>query len=276
LRVYYLYHKKMRNLAGSLIISFLLYSFHPLLSQVNYRVIKVNGNIVYVRTGNSMAQGDEFEEDEDLSFQTPNSRAAVINQNLGRFILTPDNYDDLSSAKSNFLPAMSNLSTRGGIINNLTDLQNQFSDNVAILHEAGYYLNPYQFPINENEFFFLKFQYKGEEINKKLGFDQNRLILSRENILKVDDVSIEQIDHPVVSLYYYKNEESEFISDFNLIFPDLDEIKNELQIILEASSEKSYNQKVNDISGFIFEFYGKPDKQDVIQYLDKTFGLVRE
>ncbi len=266
----------MKNLTGRLIISLLLFSFHPLLSQVNYRVIKVNGNIVYIRTGNSMAQGDEFAEDEDLSFQTPNSRAAVINPSLGRFILTPDNYDDLSSAKSNFLPAMSNLSTRGGIINNLTDLQNQFSDNVAILHEAGYYLNPYQFPMNENEFFSLKFQYKGEEINKKLGFDQNRLILSRENILKVDDVPIKNIDHPVVSLYYYKNKEPEFISDFNLIFPDPDEIKTEFQIILEASSEKSYNQKVNDISGYMFEFYGKPDKQDVIHYLDKTFGLVRE
>ena len=130
--------------------------------------------------------------------------------------------------------------------------------------------------MNEKDFFFLKFQYNGEEINKKLGFDQNRLILSREDILKVDDVPIEKIDHPEVSLYYYKNEESEYISDFSLIFPDLNEIKTELQIILEESSEKSYNQKVNDISGYLFEFYGKPDKQDVINYLEKTFGLVRE
>ena len=223
-----------------------------------------------------MAQGDEFSEDEDLSFQAPNSRAAVINPSLGRFILTPDNYDDLSSAKSNFLPAMSNLSTRGGIINNLTDLQNQFTDNLVILHEACYYLNPYQFPMNENEFFFLKFHYKDEEINKKLGFDQNRLILSRENILRVDDIPIEKIDHPDVSLYYYKDGKDEYLSDFGLVFPDLNEIKTEFRIILEASSEKSYSQKVNDISGYLFEFYGKPDKQDVIFYLEKTFGLVRE
>jgi len=266
----------MKKLTGWITIFLLLSSSHTLFSQINYRVIKVNGNILYVRTGNSMAQGDEFSEDEDLSFQTPNSRAAVINPNLGRFILTPDNYNDLESAKSNFLPAMSNLSTRGGILNNLTDLQNQFCDNLAIICDASYYLNPYQFPMNEKEFFFLKFQYNGEEINKKLGFDQNRLILSREDILKVDDVPIEKIDHPEVSLYYYKNEESEYISDFSLIFPDLNEIKTELQIILEESSEKSYNQKVNDISGYLFEFYGKPDKQDVINYLERTFGLVRE
>ncbi len=223
-----------------------------------------------------MNQGDVFPENENLSFQSPNSRAAVINPNSGRFILTPDNYDDLSSAKSNFLPAMSNLSTRGGIINNLTDLQNQFCDNMVILCEASYYLNPYQFPMNENEFFFIRFQYKGEEINKKLGSDQNRLILSREDILKVDEKSIDKIDQPNVSLYYHKDEQSEYISDFSLIIPDLDDIKTECQIILDESSTKSYNLKVNDISAYLFEFYGKPDKQDVINYLDKTFGLVRE
>src|SRR4030042_4669496 len=101
----------MKKLVCWIFICFFLFAFHPLLSQVNYRVIKVNGNIVYVRTGNSMTQGDVFAENENLSFQSPNSRAAVINPNSGRFILAPDNYDDLSSAKSNFLPAMSNLST---------------------------------------------------------------------------------------------------------------------------------------------------------------------
>lgn len=266
----------MKKLVYWIFICLFLFASHPLQSQVNYRVIKVNGNIVYLSTGSSMAQGDVFDENENLSFQTPNSRAAVINPNSGRFILTPDNADDLSSAKSNFLPAMSNLSTRGGIINNLMDLQNQFCDNMVVLCEAVYYLNPYQFPMNEEEFFFLKFQYKGEEINKKLGFDQNRLILSREDILKVDEKPIEKIDHHEVSLYYMKGELSEYISNFSLIIPDLDEIKTECQIILDESTDKSYNQKVNDISAYLFEFYGKPDKQDVISYLEKTFGLVRE
>ena len=266
----------MKILVRYILISLFLFAFYPLLSQVTYRVIKVNGNIVYVSTGNPMTQGDLFPEDEDLSFQSPNSRAAVINPNLGRFILTPDNYDNLSSAKSNFLPAMSNLSTRGGIINNITDLQNQFCDNIVLLCEASYYLNPYQFAMNEENFFFLKYQYQGEEINKKLGFEENRLILSRENILKVDEKPIEKTDRPLVHFYYYRDGESEHISEFSLIIPDLEEIKTELQIILDESTTVSYNKTVNDISAYLFEFYGKPDKQDVIDYLEKTFGLVRE
>jgi hypothetical protein len=223
-----------------------------------------------------MTQGDVFTEDETLSFQTPNSRAAVINPASGRFILSPDNYENLSSAKTNFAPAMGNLSTRGGIINNMTDLQNQFSEDIVIICEAGYFLNPYKFPMNENQFFFLKFKYKDEEINKKLSFDENKLLFSKEEILKVDQMPISQIDNPDVSLYYYNNGSPEFISDFRLIFPDIPQLDSELKIILDESPGKSFNQKVNDISGYIFEFYGKPDKQDVINHLEKAFSLAKE
>ena len=71
--------------------------------------------------------------------------------------------------------------------------------------------------MNENQFFFLKFEYKGEEINKKLLFDQNKLIFSREEILKVDQIPIKEIDQPDISLYYYNNGTAEYISDFSLV-----------------------------------------------------------
>jgi hypothetical protein len=265
----------MKKHISWIMMSIMLLSAVRVFSQVNYRVIKVNGSIIYVRTGNNMTQGDVFKDDETLSFQTPNSRAAVINPTSGRFILSPDNYENLSSAKTNFAPAMSNLSTRGGIINNMIDLQNQFSEDIVIICEAGYYLNPYKFPMNENQFFFLKFKYNGEEINKKLSFDQNKLLLSREEILKVDQMPIKDIDSPDVSLYYYNNGTPEFINDFRLVLPDISQLDTELKIILDESPGKSFNQKVNDISGYIFEFYGKPDKQDVINHLEKAFKLVK-
>ena len=124
-------------------------------AQTNYKVIKVNGTIRYVRTGNQMSLGDEFADNEDLTFGTPGSRAAVINPERGRFILTPQSAHQLSGAKSNFLPAMGNISTRGGALNSLNDIQNQFTGPVAILYQASWYINPYQFPMDENSFFYL-------------------------------------------------------------------------------------------------------------------------
>ena len=87
---------------------------------------------------------------------------------------------------------------------------------------------------------------------------------------------IKEIDNPDIGFYYYNNGAAEYISDFRLVLPNLEQLNTELQIILDESPGKSFNQKVNDVSGYLFEFYGKPDKQDVINHLEKVFGLVKE
>ena len=242
-------------------------------AQTNYKVIKVNGKIQYVRTGSDMALGDEFSQDENLSFETPNSRAAVINPEKGRFILTPESAGQLSGARSNFLPAMSNISTRGGALNSLNDIQNQFSGPVAILYKASWHLNPYEYPMDENNFFYLQLQYKGETINKKLPFEDNNLVFSRDDILMVDDQPIPAPDTPGTILYYYSADGSQFISSFDLVFPDMEMLKSEARIILHEISGQEYSRKVNELSGYMFEFYGKPDKEDVMLFLEKDFGL---
>ncbi|MCK4746462.1 MAG: hypothetical protein KAT15_05480, partial [Bacteroidales bacterium] len=239
----------------------------------NYKVIKVNGNIQYVRTGNQMSLGDEFSENEDLTFGTPGSRAAVINPEKGRFILTPQSAHQLSGAKSNFLPAMSNISTRGGALNSMNDIQNQFTGPVAILYQASWHINPYRFPMDENSFFYLQYQYNGEQINKKLQFRENNLVFSREDILTVDDQPIPAIDNPGTILYYYSPEGSRYISSFELVFPEIDVLKPEAGIILEEFAGREYSRLVNELSGYLYEFYGKPDKEDVILFLEKDFSI---
>jgi hypothetical protein len=168
---------------------------------------------------------------------------------------------------------MSNISTRGGTLNSLSDIQNQFSGSVAILHKASWHINPYQFPMNEDTFFYLQFLYNGERINKKLLFRDNNLVFDRADILKVDDNPIEAPDTPNTILYYYGRDGAQYISAFEMVFPDLTELAGEAGIIMEESGEAPYNQIVNELSGYIFEFYGKPDKQDVMQFMAKDLEL---
>jgi hypothetical protein len=244
-------------------------------AQANYKVIKVNGDIEYVRTGDQMELGDVFAENEALSFGSPGSRAAVINPEKGRFILTSGSASQLSDGKSYFLPAMSNISTRGGALNSLSAIQDQFADAVAILYEASWHVNPYQFPLDDQHFFFLQFNYMGEQINKKLSFRDNNLVFSREEILKVDDQPISSFDDPAVNMHYYSEGASQYISSFNLVFPQFETFKMEAGIILEELDAEEYSRKVNELSGYVFEFYGKPDKEDIMLYMEKDFGLVK-
>ena len=66
----------------------------------SYKVIRVNGQIVFSKNGNSMKTGDVFASNEKLNFKSSDSRAAVISRKRGRFVLT----SNTSSAKANLIP----------------------------------------------------------------------------------------------------------------------------------------------------------------------------
>ncbi len=244
-------------------------------AQTNYKVIKVDGSIQYVRTGSQMELGDVFTDNEALSFGTPNARAAVINPQKGRFILTPQSASQLSGAKSNFLPAMSNLSTRGGFLSTMNDIANQFSGPIVLLYEASWSLYPYQFPMDDQRYFYLLLRYNGKTVIKKLLSRDNNLIFSRKDILNVEGKPISGFDKPAASLYYDGQNGPIFISSFELVLPDLKTLRQEAGIILDELSSEDYNRKTNEVSGYLFDFYGKPDKKDVMLFLDKDFGITK-
>ena len=91
----------------------------------------------------------------------------------------------------------------------------------------------------------------------------------------VDDKPIDGPDTPNTILYYYGRDGAQYISAFELNLPDIKDLVEETGIIVEESGEYSYNKMVNEISGYLFEFYGKPDKQDVMQFMEKDLGLKR-
>ena len=53
-----------------------------------YKVIKVDGKIMFLPTKTVMKQGDVFLSGTELSFTSPQARAAVISPVKGRFVLT--------------------------------------------------------------------------------------------------------------------------------------------------------------------------------------------
>ena len=91
----------------------------------------------------------------------------------------------------------------------------------------------------------------------------------------VDDKPIDGPDTPSTILYYYARNGAQYISSFELVFPDMEVLEGEAGIILEESGDYTYSKMVNEISGYLYEFYGKPDKQDVIQFMEKDLGLKR-
>ena len=231
----------------------------------NYKVIKVDGVIVYKKSGKNMATGDVFGVKEPLNFKTNNSRAAVISKAKGRKILAANS----TSGKSSLLPAMNNISSRHGAILNKIDLQNHFKGNYVVVGKNEIKISGKSYPMEGKNFFFLSYNYKGEKINKKLSFSGDTLLLDREEILSVDEKAISASDiEGEVSLNYMKEGGFENISNFTLIFPDENTLEMELKVISETVEEEKEDVQLNEMMAYINEFYGQPEKQSFKKWLE--------
>lgn len=244
-------------------------SFTP--DEEKYKVIKVNGQIQVKKTGKNLSQGDEFLSNTPLDFKTPDSRAAVISPTKGRFVLSAGT----NSKGSNLVPAMNSVATRSGALLNMIDLQNAFSGKVVIIDELKLKIGKDAFPMNDDKFFYVEYTYNGEAIPKMLSFSNDTLIFSRNTIFTIDG---KQVENPEVSemKLYYRNEtteESQLIGDFSAVFPDNDALKTELEIILGEMNSNSGNQKLTEVSSYINEYYGKPDKENIKSFLQKQFNI---
>jgi hypothetical protein len=251
---------------------FLFIATDSLLSQQDFKVIRVNGSILLKTKGVSLETGTVFSDKEDLIFRSEDATAAVINSQKGRLILTSKNHD-LSTASSNNMPSMYNISSRGGPLLNNSDLRNHFSGKYVVLDRQVIKIDNKSFPMDNNNFFFLRYIYKGEEINKKLGFRADTLIIDKNSLFTVDGKPIPNADNTAIKLYYRKGEESLLINDFDLIFPDMIQLKKEAEIILSEIKSKPAKEKIGEINSYLNEFYGKAYEENLISWLKSNFGL---
>jgi hypothetical protein len=241
------------------------------LPKTQFKVIKVNGNILFVKTETPMKRGDVFTLGTPLKFETNTSRAAVINPEKGRFIIQPNH-----KGKVKILPATSNITSRSGALINTIDLQNHFSGNYLIFDTEEIVIGKEAYPMDDQHFFYLKYTYNNEEIAKKLPYtNDNTLIIDKKDIYKIDGKPIpyEPIE---MTLYYRDNidKKSYKINTFKPVFPDLVELKFEIELLLNEFPKDSSNEfKISEITSYLNEFYGKPQKQSLYNWLEKNYTL---
>jgi len=268
IKPYRIYMKSKRLLFLTVLCSVML----TVSAQSTYTVIKVYGGIQYKSSKKPMAQGDVFTPAEPLIFGNTDSKAAVVNKEKGRFMITPPISGKLE-AQPNFVPAMSNISTRAGLINNTIELKNHFSGNYLIINKVKIKISPSVYPMNDTSFFYLTYTYKDEKINKKLAFVSDSLIIDRQSLFTIDGRPIPDPDIKEMKLYYLSGNKSVFISEFYPVFPELSTFKAETVILLNELSGLTYNQKLDEILAYFNEWYGKPNSENVKEWLKTEFNL---
>lgn len=247
-------------------------SLNEVEKKTEFKVIKVNGQILFLKTGHDLKIGDDFTYGTPLKFVSNYSKAAIVNPKIGRYILQPT-----SKGKVKILPATTNVTSRSGALINLIDLQNHFNGRYLILGEEKLQIGIEAYPMDENHFFYLKFKIGDESIAKKMSHENNRLILNKENIFCVDGKSI-PVTEQEMTIYYRDedNKKSYKINTFTPVFPDLENLSKEVAILLDNSNFTTSSRKIDEITTFVNEFYGKPQKDNLLNWIEKEFGLVKE
>ena len=232
-----------------------------------YNVIKVDGRIIFEKTKADMKRGDIYISGTPLNFITLQSRAAVVSSIKGRFVLS-----GAEKGQTKILPAANNISSRAGALINMVDLRNHFSGKYLIIDKMELELNEDAFPMNEESFFYLSYYHNDEQIRKKLEHNGNQLILDKDEIFSVDGKPI-PVEEKEMTLFYRTDGKSSKISTFTPVFPDSNDLKAEVDIILDEYADKDNETKIKEVSAYLGEFYGKPQKENVEAWLKIVYDI---
>ena len=258
-----------------IILSLLVLAFASIFAQENFKVIRVNGTIVNEKSNSNLSAGSVFSDNDKLSFGNSSSRAAVINSK-GRYILA-SNSSSNAYAKSFLTPAMSNMSSRSGAIVNQVDLKNHFSGNYLIFKTSEVKISKENFPMDKEHFFFIRYEYKGEPIDKRLKYVNDTLIINKSELMTVDGMPIPNPNITNMKIYYYETISTPpskiEIGAFNPVFVNEDELKSEVSILLEGLPDKTKQEKIDEVLSYVNDFYGKPDKENLTDWLEANFKL---
>ena len=206
-----------------------------------FNVINVQGRIVVEKSGEDMKRGDVYVTGTQLSFITNKSRAAIVNKSKGRYVLTGS-----VKGKVKVLPAANNISSRGGALLNIVDLKKHFSDRYLILKQSEVQIGKASFPMDKDQFFYLSYLHEGERIAKKLRYEDDYLIFDKEEIFKIDGVSI-PYEEKKMTLYYRKEGKGMKINTFTPVFADNDELVEEVKMLIESFEGEPNEQMRKEI-----------------------------
>lgn len=246
------------------------------LSAQSYTVIHTIGEIYDVKSARYLAKGMKISDEAELRFDTPNARAAVLSSSRGRYIIQLNSQNnsqsDLAYTLASIIsPVRGQLSTRAGGINNALDFTKHFEEEPIAMVGESYSLrvSPSAYPMNQEKFFYVQYEYEGEFINKKLTSEGDELIFD-SSVYSIDDQPIDSEQVKGLTLFYYNANEQESLqlAALQLVPISFDILKSIASNFEDPLSEQS----VQSMAELITDLYGKCNMEALRNTLESIYG----
>jgi hypothetical protein len=228
-----------------------------------YKVIKVQGEIQRIKTGNLLSTGDEFESNENLKFRTDFSRAAVISPLKGRFILTSQGNPNNNTLY--FLPPVNNLSSRAGTCASASDILENFNGDVLFLGTDSLKYDASKIQLDQNNYFIISYKNENNDVSTKLVAENGNIVVVKDSIFKGFAPKVAQIKFQSSTATGQANE-------FTPVFPEKEKLISEVNLIIANSTGKSKKEIIEDVATYLNDFYGKVSVNEVNQWMKINFN----
>lgn len=248
-----------------------------------YYVLTMKGSVSSKNMGREFQTGDIISTDDELTFKSEGDMVGLVRSDGKRFVLK--NKTEKKGARLKYDEAKmigkTRIEWKNLTLSSLDDLKEYFSEAPFIFLDsvAKVRINPKTYAQNGAQFFYFHFYWKGpngeEEVDKKLEFKKDTLILRQSTIFKVDKKPIEQKDVREYSIVYYNRGELLKIGQFNVIFPDQDKMISEIRILVDKLKTNNFPPKniQGEVEAYIRQFYGSIDRINLVQWLNRNFGV---
>lgn len=254
-------------------------------AQENYIVTRINGKVVNFKTGTQLKAGDVLESTDKITFDNFDSYVISISQSMGRFMIkmheppTPDALQQLTVMVKDVAVPTKRRSLMAERYRPdetaVNDLKAYFgSDKFSVIgNQVTIPVNSSTYQIDEDKFIVFYYRVNNNPISKKIGYEQNALLIEKDKLLNTSSGDITSNEIPGVAVYYYEKNTrtSEEITKFDLLFVDQAALASEFFTILPILRRQ--NMGNDDIKKYLIEyyydFYGATDSKTIKIFVDQ-------
>ncbi len=275
----------MNKLKIIILINILLFTFSNMSFSQCYTVLAVKGEIISEKTGQPIKEMDEICATDKLTFSSQNSKASVFSSEQGTFVVKlgdKKKKDALTAFVGSVLfSGKEKLSTKHIDFDeleliNINFYEKEFGNEYFIIRESKIFVDSKLYPMDENNFFYVKYLFGGNEIEKKIKSDKDTLLIDKDFFKTVEfESNPEKID--TVSLYYFDKDKNYSIklTSFSLSFADDNTLKSELSNYITILKKYNLNDYIitEQVINFIYDMYGNVNWYDIRSYLAENFSI---
>lgn len=254
----------------------------------DYTVLHVKGKIKVKSTGNYLKPSDKLHENEQVIFESAQAMAVLIHPKKGRQLLKSQSTSLTESSEiasfvhRTLVAGTGRMSTRPGKLTNDLAFKNQFevdekdffNGNYVFIDEMNrFQVSTQNYPLDANNFFFIRYEVNGEEINKMLLFEGDQFIISKKELFKVDNqrIDIQQVAN--IEMYYRHSatSESRILCKLNPVFLSKQTLKGEIATLLPFMRGMNKDEKIGELLGYLADAHGKVDADQLNIFMSRNF-----